>query len=558
MKRIFLSTAFSIFTLMISAQKKEVKKPNILWITCEDISPTLSFYGDPTAKTPNLDALAKESLIFDNSFATTGVSAPSRSAIITGMLPTSIGTMHMRTGNDVQAWGKENYENPAKDSQGNAVLDLTGKPIIEYSAVIPENIKCFTEYLRAAGYYCTNNAKTDYQFAAPQSAWDENSGKAHWRNAPKGMPFFSVFNINDTHESKIWEHRNLPMTVDPKTVKLPPYYPDNEVVRNDVARHYSNVEMMDKKVGEIIEQLKKDGLYDNTIIFFYSDHGGPLPRQKREIFDSGLRTPLLIHFPSGENKGRTSQMVSYVDLAPTVLSLAEIKPPQYMDGKAFLGKFKTSERKVIYGTSDRFDEFTDRIRAVRDQQFLYVKNYYKDLPKYKNVSYRFKIPMMLNILELKKENKLNEDQKYWFLPKTSEELYDTSKDPYQLHNLAANPAYKNKLEELRQYCINQFEMKIDYGSVNEDALIEQMWPGKLQPTTSAVNISLQKGLLYLSCATKGASISYIEIPENSTDKITKDSHWKLYTEPFIPQKGMKVLTKASRIGFKESVVAIFQ
>lgn len=552
MKKLILSSAFSVFTLLLSAQKKSVEKPNILWITCEDISPTLSFYGDKTAKTPNLDELAAESLIFDNSFATTGVCAPSRSAIITGMLPTSIGTMHMRTGNDVHSWGKKKYEEKVFDHPGNQVFDLKNEPIRQYSAVIPENIKCFTEYLRAEGYFCTNNAKTDYQFAAPQSAWDENSEKAHWRNAPKGSPFFSVFNINDTHESKIWEHRNLPMTVDPKTVPLPPYFPDNEIVRTDVARLYSNIEMMDKLAGKIIAQLKEDGLYENTIIFFFSDHGGPLPRQKREIADSGLKTPLFVHFPGGKIKGRVSDMVSFTDLAPTVLSLAGIQPPKYMDGQAFLGKYKEPARKVIYGTSDRFDEFTDRIRAVRDAQFLYVKNYYKELPKYKNVSYRLKMPMMPEILRLKDANQLNQDQMYWFMPKTSEELYDTKSDPYQLHNLVNDPKFKNKLEELRLLNKLQFEDKKDFATTNEAKMIAEMWPNNIQPQTAMVKKTTKNGKLTLTCETKGASISYLEIPANAIEKVSNDSHWKLYTKAFAPTKGMKILAKASRIGYKES------
>lgn len=555
MKKLVFGSAFALFTVLLSAQKKAEQKPNILWITCEDISPTLSFYGDNTAKTPNLDALAKESLIFDNSFATTGVCGPSRSAIITGMLPTSIGTMEMRTGNDVHGWGKLQYDEKVYDHFGNQVFDLNKEPIREYSAVVPENVKCFTEYLRAEGYFCTNNAKTDYQFAAPQSAWDENGESAHWRNGPKGVPFFSVFNINDTHESKIWEHRKYPLTVDPKIVPLPSYYPDNEIIRTDVARHYSNIERMDKIAGEIIDQLKKDGLYENTIIFFYSDHGGPLPRQKREIVDSGLKTPLFVHFPGGKIKGRVSDMVSFVDLAPTVLSLAGIQPPKYMDGQAFLGKYKAPvARKVIYGTSDRFDEFTDRIRAVRDKQYIYVKNYYRDLPKYKNVSYRLNMPMMPEILRLRDAKQLNEDQMYWFMPKTSEELYDTKTDPYQLHNLASDPKFKNKLEELRAYCKAQFEDKKDYATTNEAKMIAQMWPNNVQPITSAVKSAVKNGKVTLTCETKSSSISYIEVPKDSKEKITKDSHWKLYTKPFVPTKGMKVLVKANRIGFKESEI----
>lgn len=543
---------FLIFSQFIFSQNK---KPNILWIVCEDISPILSFYGDNTAKTPNLDALAKESLIYDNAFATTPVCGPSRSAIITGMLPSSIGTMHMRTGKDVQSWGNLKYKDTVKDHLGNLVTDLMGNQIREYSAVIPEQVKCFTEYLRANNYYCTNNQKTDYQFAAPQSAWDENNGKAHWKNTPKGQPFFSVFNFGETHESKIWETRNS-LTVNPNDVPIPKYYPDTEIVRNDLARLYSNIELLDAQVGKLIQELKKDGLYENTIIFFYSDHGGPLPRQKREIYDSGLKVPFLIRFPNADNKGRTSQLVSFTDLAPTILSLVNIKPPKYMDGQAFLGNYKAKDRTFIYATSDRFDEFTDRIRVVRDNQFLYVKNYHTNLPKYKNVSYRFKIPLMMNILQNKDKNLLNSSQNYWFQPKTNEELYDCKNDPFQLNNLANNPLYAKKLQKLRKLVIEQFEDKLDYGKYNEADLIYIMWPNGIQPETSKVNNTILNHVITLNCATEGASISYLMVDKTSTEQITQNSKWQLFTEPIKLAPNSKIIAKASRIGFKESEITI--
>lgn len=543
-----------ILVLFFQSVFSQNEKPNIVWIVCEDISPTLSFYGDTTAKTPNLDALAKESLIYDNVFATTPVCGPSRSAIITGMLPSSIGTMHMRTGKDVQSWGKLEYKDTIRDHKGNLVTDLNGKLIREYAAVIPDNVKCFTEYLRANGYYCTNNQKTDYQFAAPQSAWDENNAKAHWKNTPAGMPFFSVFNFGETHESKIWDTKN-PLTVDPNSVPVPKYYPDNQIIRNDLARLYTNIELLDIQVGKIIAELKKEGLYNNTIIFFYSDHGGPLPRQKREIYDSGLKVPFIIRFPNATQKGRVNQMISFADLAPTILSLANIKPPKYMEGVPFLGKFKSKDRKYIYATSDRFDEFTDRIRIVRDNQFLYVKNYHVELPKYKNVSYRLSIPMMNTILDLHQQNLLNKAQEYWFQPKQEEELYDCLNDPLQLNNLVNNPAYTNKLVELRSACKIQFEDKLDYGKYYESDLINLMWPNGIQPETAAVVINRKKNKISLTSDTKGASISYLILNPASKEKISNNNNWKLYTQPIEVESNVKIIAKASRIGFKESNIS---
>ncbi|HIC32782.1 MAG TPA: DUF229 domain-containing protein, partial [Flavobacteriaceae bacterium] len=454
----------------------EKSQPNILWIVTEDISPTLSFYGDNTAKTPNLDALAKESMLYDNAFAVVGVCGPSRSAIITGMYPTSIGTMHMRTGKDIHSWGKRIY------SKNSNKTDLEGGPIIEYSTVIPQEVKCYTEYLRAAGYYCTNNQKTDYQFAAPVTSWDENNNKAHWRNALKGKPFFSVFNIGTTHESMLWKNADKPLTVNPKDVSVPPYLPDNEATRNTIARHYSNVELMDTEVGAFIKQLKDDGLYDNTIIFFYSDHGGPLPRQKREIYDSGLKVPFMIKGINAES-GRTDRMISFVDLAPTMLSLAGVQPPKYMEGKAFLGEYDTEKRNYIFGSSDRFDEYTDRIRAVRNKKYLYLRNDYPELTKYKDVGYRKNIPMMPVFLELRDEDKLDEIQQIWFNTKTKEELYNVEKDSFNIHNLSENPEYASVLAEMRNTLETHMKGRKDYGIIPESEMINQMWPNFEQPVT---------------------------------------------------------------------------
>ena len=524
----------------------KIERPNILWIVTEDISPTLSVYGDSIAKTPHLDDLAKESMVYDNAYAVVGVCAPTRSSIITGMYPTSIGTMHMRTGQDVMSWGKRIYKD--KDSLGRN--DINGNPIRQYSAVIPYYVKCYTEYLRTVGYYCTNNQKTDYQFAAPVTAWDENNNKAHWRNRPDGMmPFFSVFNIGVTHESMLWKNENLPLTVGPDNVKVPPYLPDNAATRETVARNYSNIELMDKEVGQILQQLKDDGLYDNTIIFFYSDHGGPLPRQKREIYDSGLKIPFMIKGINGE-KGRTNRMISQVDLAPTMLSLAGIEVPKYMEGHAFSGSFEAGERDYIFGSSDRFDEYTDRIRAVRNKKYLYLRNDYPELPKYKDVSYRKQIPMMPTFLELEKEGKLNKIQHSWFETKTKEELYDCEKDPYNLNNLVENPEYASVLEKMRNALENHIENRPDLGLEPEALLINQMWPDFEQPVTASVEIRYDGNIVSLSSSTKGASIAYI-ISDNPKETLNFDSGWKLYKKPFSVEKGKYIYTMAQRIGFKE-------
>ena len=543
----FINLLFIFFSISLLAQKK----PNILWVVCEDISPTLSMYGDNTAKTPVLDQLAKEGMVYTNAYATVGVCAPSRSAIITGMYPTSIGTMHMRTAKDISSWGKRSY----KINIG--INDLSDKPIREYSTVIPEEVKCFPEYLRANGYYCTNNAKTDYQFAAPITAWDENDNKAHWRNRPKDVPFFSVFNIGTTHESKLWKNADKPQTVDPKNVKVAPYFQDTEISRTDIARHYSNIELMDKEVGKFIDQLKEDGLYDNTIIFFYSDHGGPLPRQKRAIYDSGLRVPFIVKDVNSKTKGRTDRMISFVDLAPTLLSLANIEPPAYMQGKAFLGDYAEKPRDFIYGSSDRFDEVTDRLRAVRDKQFLYVWNYYPEKIKYKDVQYRKQIPMMMEMLKLRDQKKLDEIQMQWFETKTTEELYDCKNDPDNIKNIIDDPKYKDELNKLRKAFLKHQQEFVDLGLIPESQLINMMWPDFKQPRTATPDMTQQGNKIILHCATPGASIAY-KISDKPDEKFKYTDKWKLYSEPLPLVPGKYYYVIAERIGFKESETVILK
>lgn len=528
----------------------KVKQPNIVWIVTEDISPTLSCYGDNTAKTPNLDALAKDSMVYDNAFTVVGVCGPSRSAIITGMYPTSIGTQHMRTGKDVHSWGKRIY------SRDVDINDVEGNQIIEYAAVIPEAVKCFTEYLRESGYYCTNNQKTDYQFAAPVTAWNENNTKAHWKNAPEGKPFFSVFNIGTTHESKLWLHDNMPLTVNPEHVNVPSYLPDNEATRKTIARHYSNIELMDAQVGVFINQLKDHGLYDNTIIFFYSDHGGPLPRQKREIYDSGLKVPFIIKGIYNES-GRTDRLISFVDLAPTMLSLAGIKTPNYMEGRAFLGEYQAQKRDYIFGSSDRFDEHTDRIRAVRNNHFLYLRNDFPELTKYKDIGYRKNIRMMPVFIQLKEENKLTETQQIWFDAKTNEELYDCNKDPDNIHNLVNNTAYTSILANMRATLEAHLKNRIDYGVIPESEMIQSMWPNFEQPVTKPVTLSLvvlsPENKITMASQTPGASIAYL-ISDKVNETLDFNSKWNLYTKPISVENGKTIYTMAQRIGYRESEI----
>ena len=521
------------------------QKPNILWITVEDISPTLSMYGDSTAITPNLDKLASESLIFTESFTTVGVCSPSRSSLITGMYPVSIGTHQMRTGKDVFGWGSREY-----DGISNAI-DVNGDSIPLHSVVTPPSVKCFTEYLRANGYYCTNNSKTDYQFAAPVTAWDENGNDAHWSNREVNQPFFSVFNFDVTHESKMWLHRDKPLTVDPKKVPLPPYFPDTETVRNDVARNYSNIELLDQMVGKLILELKADNLLDNTYIFFFSDHGGPLPRGKRSHYESGLKVPLLIRDPYVKSKIFVEEPVSFVDFAPTILSLAGISIPEHFQGIPFLGDKKSEkQRDYIFGSGDRFDETYDRVRSVISDEFIYVKNYHTDRPAYKDVLYRKNIDMTNEMLILYNENKLNSDQKYWYRQtKTEEEFYHRSDDPYSLKNLINDPDYRKEIKVHRQVLKNWQNDINDLGEEPEKSLLSIMWPKGVQPKTLKPEVFVSNNVITVKSRTLGSSIGYILSDEDFDPSL--DDGWKLYHGPVMVNKRY-IYVLSTRLGYEDS------
>jgi len=520
--------------------------PNILWIVCEDISPTLSMYGDSSAHTPNLAALAVHSMVYDRAFAPVGVCAPSRSAIITGMHPTSIGSMHMRTGEDYILWGNRQYKEKVD------AVDVNGDTLRQYAAVPPPEIKCFTEYLRAAGYYCTNNFKTDYQFAPPVTAWDENSRDAHWRNCPEGQPFFAVFNLNVTHESRLWANADLPLTVNPEEVPVPPYLPDNAVTRKDIARHYSNVELMDEQVGAILEQLKADGLYDNTIIFFYSDHGGPFPRQKREVYDSGLKVPFMVKDLNSREGERTGRLISFIDLAPTMLSLAGIKPPEYMEGRAFLGEYEAGISLHVFGSGDRFDRHTDRIRAVRGLRYLYIRNFFPELLHYKDTRFRKNIPIMQKMLELHEGGELDSVQARWFGAKPKEELYDCQNDPHNIHNLVKNPEYEDVLNDMRQQLFKRTTNMPDLGQIPEATLINMMWPNDQQPQAFGPLIIRTRDRK-LEIGPLEYSIAYL-ITENGNERPTRNSPWQLYLEPIEPQPGKTLYIVTERLGYQTSEV----
>jgi len=501
-------------------------KPNILWLSCEDMSPHLGCYGDSTVPTPNIDRLAREGLRFSNAFCTAGVCAPSRNAMITGMYQTSTGGHNMRT-------------------LYSTFPEKTGLPQ-QYSIVPAPEVRAFPEYLQAAGYYTTNNVKTDYQFEEPPTVWNAGSNKAHWRNKPQNAPFFAVFNNTVTHESQVWARKNLPLRVDPARINVPPYYPDTKTVRQDMARFFSNIRDMDDWVGDMLTQLEADGLLDKTIIFFWSDHGDGLPFVKREIYDRGIRVPLIVRFPNRQGAGTVrSDLISMIDLAPTVLSLAGLPTPKHMQGRAFLGKYAVKlPRKYVFAARDRLDEIYDRVRSVHDGRYQYIRNFYPDRPLYMDIAYRKQQPMMAELLRLRDEGKLKVSQMNWFrATKPAEELYDLQTDPYQLTNIADQPAQAGNLKRLRREMDRWLVETKDLGGTPEKELIRQWWQGQDKPPVTATpTIQQLSNQIVISCATPGASIAY-----KTADQPTND--WQVYTQPLQLDKPTSVTAVARRIGY---------
>jgi N-sulfoglucosamine sulfohydrolase len=537
-----LSKLLLIVSVLFSCQEKTAdieeiqfsKRPNIVWIVCEDMSPEhLETYGGTGGKTPNLNALAAESVQYLNAYSTAGVCAPSRAALITGAYQSAIGAMHMRT-----------------TGMSNNAIDAYPTGFKSYSVVLPEGMRTYPEYLRINGYYTSNNSKEDYQFQSPVTMWDESGNKAHWRNRKdSNQPFFSIFNFTTTHESQVWAREKEDLLVDPKDVKVPPVYPDEEVSRRTLARFITNVMRMDQQVGEVIAQLKEDGLYENTIIFFYSDHGDGMPYFKRELYDRGLKVPLLIKAPFLEPGTKSDELVSFVDFGPTVLSLAGIPIPETMQGQAFLGPQKAEPRKYVYAARDRMDSEYDRVRAVSDGRYKYIRNYMPEKPNYQNIRYRLQNPLMVHLLDLQAKGKLNESQARWFASdKPKEELYDTQNDPWEFNNLASDSKYASKLSELRKAHEDWIAEFGDMGALNEMEMVKAMWNGgENPPVTAEAEVSFSDGKVILSCPTPSALIGW---------RKSSGDAWKIYTGPFEATAGDSLYVNAHRIGYEAVEIGI--
>ncbi len=435
------------------ARDGKSSRPNVLWITCEDISPNLGCYGDRYARTPRLDQFAAQGVRYRNAYATAPVCSPARSCIISGVHAESLGTQHLR--------------------------NITRKPA---------GVRCFTEFLREAGYYTTNNAKQDYQFATPAGAWDASSNKAHWRGRPPGKPFFSVFNLTMTHQSqtrysadklrKVNDALPPDMRHAPGDAPVPPYYPDTPRVRENLAAYHTQITLMDRAAGEILDQLDEDGIADDTIVFFFSDHGGGIPRHKRWLHRSGTHVPFIIRCPEkyrhlvpGAPGSVDDRLVSFVDLAPTMLSLVGLPSPDCLQGRAFLGKAARPPRKHVFASRDRVDEVILHSRTVLNDRFQYIRNFHPHRPRMPLSDYSERTPVRQEVRRLSAAGELSNGAD-WLARKTTpaEELYDLAADPHQMVNLAESEEHRHTLLELRRALYAHMEEIRDTGIFTESEM----------------------------------------------------------------------------------------
>lgn len=395
------------------------ERPNILWLVSEDNNPFIGAYGDPLAHTPQIDALARRGILYRNAYSNAPVCAPTRFTILTGINSESCGpAQHMRA-----------------------------------KAHLPETLRTYPELLRAGGYYCTNNDKTDYNCdVEPERIWNEQGKSAHWRGRAAGQPFMSVFNFMRTHESRLFHRTDG--KVQPEDVRLPAYLPDTPGIRQDYASYYNLIEEMDGLVGEKLAELEADGLADDTIVFYYSDNGGSLPGSKRYCHDEGLRCALVVHVPekcrhlAPAGPGSTIDApVSFVDLAPTLLSLAGQPIPATMQGAPFLGRAMVGPKPFAFGMRGRMDERIDMVRTVTDGRYRYVRNYLPYLPMVQYQAFAWQAQGYQDWDRLHREGRLNEVQARPFAPRPFEEFYDLSVDPDQIHNLAGQPAHDARMAE---------------------------------------------------------------------------------------------------------------
>lgn len=539
--------------LSTAVQAEQPGRPNILLLVAEDMSSRVGAFGDPVALTPNLDALAREGLRLSQAFTTAGVCAPSRAALITGVHQISMGAQHMRTGT---------------------------RPAGAYKAVPPPEVKAFPELLRAAGYFTFTDSKLDYQFSGPNvgsgpfTIWSAEGRNAGWDEREPDQPFFGLINFMVTHETGTFDplghwprslmHLGIQLyrayqfgivsertPVSPAAVRLPPHYPDIPSVRREMARHYNNIQAMDRQVGDILRKLERDGLADNTIVIWTTDHGDGLPRAKRELYDSGIKVPMIVHWPESWRPARVvpgtvdNRLISFVDLAPTILALAGAPVPAFIHGRDMLSA-DTAERDYIYASRDRIDEVMDRQRAVRDHRFKYIRSDFPEVAGGHTLAFRDIQAMTRDMRAMWERGELNADQARWFKAVGEEQLYDLASDPHELRNLAGNPAYRRELERLRTALAEWLARVGDGAEIAEDRMVENVQCDGAQCMTPPPQLTVDQGEIRLHPPVEGASVAYR----------LDDSPWQIYKSPFDAEGAGEITVKAVRYGWRESEAII--
>lgn len=526
-------------------------RPNFLLVVFEDMSPHIGAYGDVQTRTPVLDDFAAQSVLYEKVFTTAGVCSPSRAALATGVHQQSISAQQMRA------------------QQGVTLPDGSRLP---YTAVPPSHVKAYPELLRAAGYYTSNNGKTDYQLdlnisGGPFTIWDETNADHPWRGRGEEQPFFAMVNLVQTHESRNFpldldpdSHPITPATLenlrreragrepvhDPTALELPPFLPDTEPVRAEYAQMLDNIFHTEQTLARLLAELEEDGLAGSTIVIVTADHGDGLPRAKRSLYDSGLHVPFMVRWPDGHGAGtRNGELVSFVDIAPTVLDLAGVEVPAWMTGRIFLGDHAGPERGYIHAAADRHDEVPDYLRAVRDHRWKYIRNYRNDQPFFRHLAYRDMLRSMQELWRLEAAGELPPHiAQYFSGNRPEEELYDLRADPFELENLAGDADYAEQLAQMRAAMARFNARTPDWSADGEVAMVERMWPELEHPETSSPTAELADGRVALYSATPGASIGY-RIDEGP---------WRLYTGSVELQPDQFLEAKAVRYGYTESQV----
>lgn len=529
--RFLALVALAVWTAVANAGER----PNILVLMAEDMSARVGAFGDPAALTPNIDQLAAQGTRFVNTFTTAGVCAPSRAAHITGMHQVAIGAQHMRT---------RSFEPDP------------------YRAVPPPEVKAFPELLRRAGYYTMTNGKLDYQFSdygagsGPFTIWDDEGNDPDWNRREEGQPFYALINFSMTHESRMFaknvaeqHEKGWKRVTDPARIDVPPYYPDTTVIRRDIAQHYDNIHEMDRRVGSWLERLEADGLADSTIVIWTTDHGDGLPRAKREIYDSGIKVPLVLRWPEKLRPDSLppgsvdSRLVSFVDLAPSVLRWAGVDIPGWMHGRPVLAD-PALTRDYVFASKDRLDEMPFRERVVRDLRYKYLLNHRAGEVGGKPLAYREQLATMAELHDWFESGRMSVQQAAWFEPRPAEEFYDLQNDPHEVNNLAGDPAYREEIERLRKALADWRQRVPDLSDEPEAEMMQRFWPNGEQPVTRPPVIRVDQGRTVIECPTPGASIGYR----------INGGPWRLYHQPFSLPEGAALEARSVRYGWQESDV----